>query len=230
MYHLIGPVLFGHRGCSGRQFGQFEGLRVHDDLDDKVLLDLGVLEARLVCEELAGEEPALVGDVDVLLSLELLLQLPNGVGHAGAQPQVFPCRQPHLELELLLGSDGGLGAVAGLVVAALRDQVDGRGQAVHRQLVTVPQLVVTFCQSTVGQCDARSVHYGLGKLVVVALQSHRCSLQCVPDLLPPLEGRSCVPKLVPLGAQLALCHRVVALPLGTVLPQRFIAASASVPG
>lgn len=42
---------------------------VHDDLDHKVLLDLGVLQAGLVREELSREEPALVGQVNVLLSL-----------------------------------------------------------------------------------------------------------------------------------------------------------------
>lgn len=42
---------------------------VHDDLDHEVLLDLGVLQAGLVREELSREEPALVGQVNVLLSL-----------------------------------------------------------------------------------------------------------------------------------------------------------------
>lgn len=42
---------------------------VHDDLDDKILLDLGVLQAGLVCEELSREEPALLSQLNVLLSL-----------------------------------------------------------------------------------------------------------------------------------------------------------------
>lgn len=50
-----------------------ERLRIDDDLDDKVLLDLGVLQPRLVCQQLPGEEPALVGGVDVVLGLQLLL-------------------------------------------------------------------------------------------------------------------------------------------------------------
>lgn len=66
-----------------------KGLRVDNDLNDKVLLDLGVLEPRLIREQLPGEEPALVRRVDVVLGLQLLLQLPDGVGHAGAETQVF---------------------------------------------------------------------------------------------------------------------------------------------
>lgn len=73
-----------------------ERLRVDNDLDDKVLLDLCVLQPRLVGEQLAGEEPALVGGVDVVLRLQLLLQQPDGVSHAGAEPQVLPCGQSYL--------------------------------------------------------------------------------------------------------------------------------------
>lgn len=52
----------------------------------------------------------------------------------------------YLELELLLGRYGGLGAVARVLVAPFRDEVDGRRQAVDRQLVAVPQLIITLCQ------------------------------------------------------------------------------------
>lgn len=62
-----------------------EGLWVDDDLDDKILLDLSVLQSRLVREQLPGEEPTLVGGVDVILGLQLLLQLTYGVSHAGAE-------------------------------------------------------------------------------------------------------------------------------------------------
>ena len=74
-----------------------EGLRVDDDLDDKVLLDLSVLQPRLVREQLSGEEPALVDGVDVFLGLQLLLQLPYGVGHAGAEAQVLARGKPYLQ-------------------------------------------------------------------------------------------------------------------------------------
>lgn len=74
-----------------------EGLRVDDDLDDKVLLDLSVLQPRLVREQLPGEEPALVDGVDVFLGLQLLLQLPYGVGHAGAEAQVLARGEPYLQ-------------------------------------------------------------------------------------------------------------------------------------
>jgi len=54
----------------------------------------------------------------------------------------------YLELELFLGGHGGLGAVGRVVVAALRDEVDRRSQAVDGQLVAVPQLVVALSQRT----------------------------------------------------------------------------------
>lgn len=113
------PLLRGRRGGSGgagggvradgggggrRQLGSLERLRVDDDLDDKVLLDLGVLQPCLVGEQLPGEEPALVGGVDVVLHLQLLLQQPDGVGHAGAEPQVLPGGQSYLA-----GTDCGRG-------------------------------------------------------------------------------------------------------------------------
>lgn len=75
----------------------FEGLWVDDDLDDKVLLDLSVLQPRLVREQLPGEEPALVGGVNVVLGLQLLLKLPYGVSHTGAEAQVFACGQSYLQ-------------------------------------------------------------------------------------------------------------------------------------
>lgn len=87
-----------------------------------------------------------MGRVDVLLGLKLLLQLPDGVGHAGAEAQVLARGEAHLELELLLGGSGGLGVVTGVLVAALRDQVDRRGQAVDGQLVTATQLIITLRQ------------------------------------------------------------------------------------
>lgn len=76
---------------------------------------------------------------------------------------------------------------------------------------------------TVRQCDAGSIHYGLGQLVVVALQGHSGRLQGVPYLLASLEGRRRVPELIPLTAELALRHGVVTLPLGLVLLEGLIA-------
>lgn len=74
-----------------------EGLWVDNDLDDKVLLNLSVLQPRLVRQQLPGEEPALVGSVDVVLGLKLLLKLPYGVGHAGAEAQVFARGESYLQ-------------------------------------------------------------------------------------------------------------------------------------
>lgn len=73
-----------------------EGLWVDDDLDDKVLLDLSVLQPRLVRKQLPGEEPTLVGGVNVVLDLQLFLELPYGVSHAGAEAQVFARGESYL--------------------------------------------------------------------------------------------------------------------------------------
>lgn len=54
----------------------------------------------------------------------------------------------YFELEFLLGCCRGFGAVAGVLIAALRDEVDWWGQAVDGQLVAVPQLVIALCEST----------------------------------------------------------------------------------
>lgn len=144
----------------------------------------------------------------------------------------------YLELEFLLGCYRGFRAVAGVLVAAFRDEVDRRSQAVDGQLVAVPQFIVTFCESTwrwvecklwlkptvklknntldftdwlknicfcvfsvltMWQCDTGSVHYSLGKLVVVAFQCHGGCFQGIPDLLTALEGRRCVPELISLA-------------------------------
>lgn len=73
-----------------------KGLRVDNDLDDKVLLDFGVLEPRLIREQLPREEPALVCRVNVVLGLQLLLELPDRVGHAGIETQIFARGESHL--------------------------------------------------------------------------------------------------------------------------------------
>lgn len=73
-----------------------KGLRVDNDLDDKVLLDFGVLEPRLIREQLPREEPALVCRVNVVLGLQLLLELPDCVGHAGVETQIFAGGEAHL--------------------------------------------------------------------------------------------------------------------------------------
>lgn len=76
-----------------------KGLWVDDDLDDKVLLDFGVLEPRLIREQLPREEPALVCRVNVVLGLQLLLELPDRVSHAGAETQIFASGEPYLHRE-----------------------------------------------------------------------------------------------------------------------------------
>lgn len=58
--------------------------------------------------------------------------------------------------------------------------------------------------------------------MVIALQGHSRGFQGVPDLLTALEGRRRVPELIPLAPQLALCHRIVALPLGPIFLQGLI--------
>lgn len=110
---------------------------VHDDLDNKVLLDLGVLQPGLVCEELPGEEPALVDGLDVLLSLQLFLEQADGVAHAGVQTHVFAGGEPYFQLELFLLCGRGLGVFRQVFFASFGDQIDRRSQTIHRELVTV---------------------------------------------------------------------------------------------
>lgn len=62
---------------------------IHNHLDHKVLLDLGVLQVSLVSQELPRKEPPLAGHVNVLLFLQLFLELANGICHAGGHMHVF---------------------------------------------------------------------------------------------------------------------------------------------
>lgn len=65
---------------------------------------------------------------------------------------------------------------------------------------------------TVWQCDAGAIEDGLSEQVVVAFKSAGGGSQCVPDLLPALEGWRCIPELISLAAQLAFSHWVVTFP------------------
>jgi len=67
-------------------------------------------------------------------------------------------------------------------------------------------------QCPVGHRDSGSVEDGLGQLEVVSLGGLGGGLQRVPDLLFALEGRSGVPKLVPLGLELPVGQGDVGLP------------------
>lgn len=76
------------------------GVHVDNHLDHKVLLDLGVLQTTLVGQELAGEEPPLAGHVNLLLLLQLLLELGNGVRHASCQTHILSWETQQGEVEL----------------------------------------------------------------------------------------------------------------------------------
>lgn len=168
----------------------------------------------------------------------------------------------YLQLEFLFRCYRWFRAVAGVLVTALRDEVNRGSQAVDGQLVAVPEFIVTLCESTwkrvlsrrekscisdscisltlffpchftgsvytlfsvltMWQCDTSSIHYSLGQLVVIALEGHSGSFQGIPDLFTTLKSWCCVPELIPLAPQLTLCHRVVALPFGTIFLQRFV--------
>lgn len=55
------------------------------------------MQPRLVREQLPGEEPALAGCVNVVMGLQLLLKVPDGVSHAGAEAQIFACGESYLQ-------------------------------------------------------------------------------------------------------------------------------------
>lgn len=73
------------------------------------------------------------------------------------------------------------------------------------------------------QGDAGSVQDGLSQLMVVGLGCIGGGLEGVPDLLAALEGRCCVPELVPFAPQLPVGHGVVTLPLQPLLLQGLVA-------
>lgn len=58
--------------------------------------------------------------------------------------------------------------------------------------------------------------------MVVALEGVGSSLEGIPNLLAALEGRGCVPELIPLTAELPVRHGVIALPFGLLLLQRLV--------
>lgn len=81
-----------------------------------------------------------------------------------------------------------------------------------------------------GQGDAGSIQDGLSQLVVVGLGRIGSSLEGIPDLLAALEGGRRVPELIPLAPQLAISHRVVALPLQPLLLEGLVASWAGQKG
>lgn len=58
--------------------------------------------------------------------------------------------------------------------------------------------------------------------MVVALEGVGSSLEGIPNLLAALEGRGCVPELIPLTAELPVRHGVIALPFGLLFLQRLV--------
>lgn len=75
---------------------------------------------------------------------------------------------------------------------------------------------------TVWKSYASSVDDGLSELVVVALEGLCGSLERVPDLFAALEGRCRVPEFITLAPQLAVRHRVIALPFGLLSLQGLV--------
>lgn len=70
---------------------------------------------------------------------------------------------------------------------------------------------------------ASSVDDGLSELVVVALEGLCGGLERVPDLFAALEGGRRVPEFIALAPQLAVRHRVIALPFGLLSLQGLVA-------
>mmetsp|Transcript_37437 Transcript_37437/g.92103 ORF Transcript_37437/g.92103 Transcript_37437/m.92103 type:complete len:207 (+) Transcript_37437:269-889(+) len=104
-----------------------------------------------------------------------------------------------------------------LVRVGVRQHHVGRArEAVRRDLVLVPQLIVHDAEVPHRQRDVYGRGDGLCRIHVFAL---RCCPQCLPDLSPAIERRGRVPKLIALGQQLPLRHRHIALPRGRLPAQ-----------
>lgn len=73
-----------------------------------------------------------------------------------------------------------------------------------------------------GQGDVCTIDDCLGQLVVVALEGVGSGFEGIPNLLPALKGRGCVPKFIPLTAELPVRHGVIALPFGLLLLQGLV--------
>ena len=99
---------------------------IDDDLDDKIFLDLGLLEPCAVCEQLPREEPSLPGWFNALLGVQLPLELPHRVGQAGAEPHVLACGEAHLQRKLTAHAGCGLRGLHALLLSVLQQQVHGR--------------------------------------------------------------------------------------------------------
>ncbi len=72
LWHVL-YIIFTSWPFSHSSVGYDWRVHIDDHLDDKVLLDLGVLQASLVSQQLPRKEPPLAGDVDFFLFLQLLL-------------------------------------------------------------------------------------------------------------------------------------------------------------
>lgn len=95
-------------------------------------------------------------------------------------------------------------------------------ETVDWNFVVRAELVVAFCEVSVGQEDVGTVEYRLGELEVERLGGHCCGPKRVPNLLAAVEGRRCLPELVTFTPQLSFCERHVRLPTDCLVEQRVI--------
>lgn len=84
---LIFPLI--HGAISHDSVSYDGSVHIDNHLDHKVLLDLGVLQTSLVRQELPRKEPPLAGHIDFFLFFQLLLELGDGVRHAGCQTHIL---------------------------------------------------------------------------------------------------------------------------------------------
>lgn len=130
------------------RWGCLWGGLADDHLHHIVSGDLQFLQFHFVCQRAPRKEPALAAECNALLHLQAALHVLHRVGAADQQPQVFACGETQAQAAPLACAGGRLLHVPHLQLALLLHHVDGRYQAVHRQLVAVAQLIVALAQST----------------------------------------------------------------------------------
>lgn len=89
---LCGTSLVFPSPCSSpsqSSVSDHRGVHIHNHLDDEIFLNLGVLQAGLVGQELPREEPPLTDYLNCFLFLQLFLQLSDGVFHTGCQTHIL---------------------------------------------------------------------------------------------------------------------------------------------
>jgi hypothetical protein len=70
------------------------------------------------------------------------------------------------------------------------------GKAVDGNFVVTSELVVAFCEVTVGEENVSAVEDCLGKLEIEGFGGDCCCSKCIPDLFSAIESWRCLPEFI----------------------------------